>query len=236
MLLRLESFLPVIILEYQKVLKRDNVTIVDFDYERIRAAINKAFIAVMKIECNKDDMKSMLGSIITKLKTSGRDPISLEFIQDVVESTLMTFGFNDVAKSYILYRQKSADRRKAIEEFKKDKTIEWDTRFKKYTRTYDEKLLVNELIKNSAKLILCIGDGNLNDILESFTDESNLIDALIPYFKDQYSLLTNLPNCFSEYSVDTIECKECGVSSICQKDSQQKVISYGIANDLDRNS
>jgi len=217
-------------------MKRDNVTTVDYDSDRIRTAMNKAFLAVTKVECNKDDMHCMLNSIECTLQAEEKNPIPLELIQDVVESTLMEFGFNDIAKSYILYRQKSADRRKALEQFKKDKTIEWDTRLKKYTRLDDNSQLVNELIKNSAKLILSIGNGALDDILESLTDESNLVDSLIPYFKDQYSLLSNLPNCFSEYSIEKIECKECEVSSICQRDSQQAAIAVGIADDLNRNS
>lgn len=44
---------------------------------------------------------------------SDRDGIGVEEIQNIVETTLMTHGFFDVAKQYIVYRQKHAQRRDA---------------------------------------------------------------------------------------------------------------------------
>ena len=48
-----------------------------------------------------------------ELAISERDGISVEEIQDQVEKALMTHGFYDVAKHFIVYRQKHAQRRNA---------------------------------------------------------------------------------------------------------------------------
>ena len=86
------------------VLKRDG-KIVDFDIAKIRDAIKLAFEA-----CEKDFNDSVLDFIALRV-TAEFEPkikdshISVEDIQDSVESVLAQAGYSDVAKAYILYRR-----------------------------------------------------------------------------------------------------------------------------------
>jgi ribonucleoside-triphosphate reductase len=87
-----------------QVKKRDG-KICDFDISKIGVAITKAFEAV-----GKDYHPSVIDLLALKV-TSDFTPkikdgrISVEDIQDSVESVLVQAGFADVAKSYILYRK-----------------------------------------------------------------------------------------------------------------------------------
>ena len=86
------------------VVKRDG-KVVGFDLHKIRDAITKAFDACQK-QYNSD-MVDFLALKVTadfehKIKD---DKISVESIQDSVESVLIKAGYDDVAKAYILYRR-----------------------------------------------------------------------------------------------------------------------------------
>ena len=96
-----------------KISKRDG-GIDDFEQEKITAAISKAMAAV-----NHEDGKpaQKLSNEVVKLideRFEGRIP-SVENVQDIVEEVLIRGGYAEVAKAYILYRQ----RRTEIREFKK---------------------------------------------------------------------------------------------------------------------
>ena len=96
-----------------KIRKRDD-RIVDFDHRKIATAISKAMAAV-----NYEDGKlaRKLSNDVVKLideRFQGRIP-SVENVQDLVEEVLIKDGYAEVAKAYILYRQ----RRTEIREFKK---------------------------------------------------------------------------------------------------------------------
>lgn len=58
-----------------------------------------------------DDVESVTAAVETAV--GGRESISVEEIQDEVEKALMAKGFFDVAKQFILYREKHAQRRNA---------------------------------------------------------------------------------------------------------------------------
>lgn len=91
-----------------KVIKRDN-RIVDFDIEKIRSAVMKAFIEVDGKLLSQESFHTSLkiGEVISHMK---RDNMSVEEIQDEVEKQLMHSDRPDVARAYILYR---AERNKA---------------------------------------------------------------------------------------------------------------------------
>ncbi|MCR5731774.1 MAG: ribonucleoside triphosphate reductase [Sphaerochaetaceae bacterium] len=87
-----------------KVVKR-NGDIVAFDIKKIESAILRAFVATNKNY--NDDVIQMLA-----LRASSRfadkvkdDKITIEDIQDSVETVLAQTGYEDVAKAYILYRK-----------------------------------------------------------------------------------------------------------------------------------
>lgn len=90
-----------------KVYKRDG-TEQEFDISKIRNAINKANKSVDNA-LNDVDIERVMTTIQSSLK--GFTIVGVEDIQDIVERALMKHNKYDVAKSYILYRQKHAQER-----------------------------------------------------------------------------------------------------------------------------
>ena len=86
------------------VIKRDG-QVVDFDLTKIKNAIIKAFDA-----CGKQYHPDMIDFLVLKV-TADFEPkvkeqkITVENIQDSVESVLIKAGYDDIAKAYILYRR-----------------------------------------------------------------------------------------------------------------------------------
>jgi ribonucleoside-diphosphate reductase alpha chain len=95
-----------------KVMKRDG-TIVPFDRKKITVAIYKAMKATGVENYNEADRLSQI--VQKRLEEMGLEVPKVEEIQDVVEEVLMREGYTNVAKAYILYRE----RRKLIREIKK---------------------------------------------------------------------------------------------------------------------
>ncbi len=86
------------------VLKRDGA-VVDFDIKKIGTAIKKAFDA-SKTEYNDDIIDFIALKVTADFNKKIKDSkIAVEDIQDSVERVLSQAGYNDVAKSYILYRK-----------------------------------------------------------------------------------------------------------------------------------
>ena len=90
------------------VKKRDGA-IQQFDVKKIEAAIEKAFAAEHKF--SNPDIIEMLALRVTAefSKKIRNDIIDIEDIQDAVEVVLIQAGYVDVAKCYILYRQKQTE-------------------------------------------------------------------------------------------------------------------------------
>ena len=82
------------------VIKRDG-TKENFDIDKIQRAVYSAFKAVGKPM--PDYLVKMIDSLFSQLEG---DAISVEEIQDKIENILMNDKFFDVAKAYILYREK----------------------------------------------------------------------------------------------------------------------------------
>ncbi|MFZ2299852.1 MAG: ribonucleoside triphosphate reductase [Candidatus Moraniibacteriota bacterium] len=94
-----------------KVQKR-NGGIVDFDLSKIENAIVKAALAVGK----EGDVTAhiLAQDVYAKLEEQFEDGIpSVEQTQDLVEETLIQYDYADVAKAYILYREKRREVREA---------------------------------------------------------------------------------------------------------------------------
>lgn len=87
------------------VIKRDG-TREEFEIDKIQKAVYSAFKAENKIM--PDYLVKMIDSLFSQLEG---DTISVEEIQDKVEDILMNNKFFDVAKSYILYREKHKEAR-----------------------------------------------------------------------------------------------------------------------------
>jgi ribonucleoside-diphosphate reductase alpha chain len=89
------------------VRKRDG-RLEKFDPQRISSAITKAFMAIKAPDGERS--KAIAQDVITELKAHfPTEPPGVEEIQDIVEKALMRAGETDVAKAYMLYRQKRAE-------------------------------------------------------------------------------------------------------------------------------
>jgi ribonucleoside-diphosphate reductase alpha chain len=83
-----------------KIKKRDG-RVVPYDVKKVEISIKKAMESV-GIENGED----IVFLVEEKIKEINKYPISIEDVQDIIEECLMDLGYNSVAKSYILYREK----------------------------------------------------------------------------------------------------------------------------------
>ena len=98
----------------QRVQKRDG-SIVKFDPEKIRHAIFRAAFEVLQDKTKASPIAERLtGIVIKKLVAVYKDKLlHVESIQDTIEATLMSEEYSQIAKSYILYRERRSDLRLA---------------------------------------------------------------------------------------------------------------------------
>lgn len=90
------------------IVKKRDGRVVEFDVTRITKAISKAMNEVGKL----DEVKaSQLADKVTKSLKGGEETV--EHIQDIVEKVLMASSLKDVARAYIIYREKRNRARKA---------------------------------------------------------------------------------------------------------------------------
>lgn len=97
-------------IEKRKVVKRDG-RIVDFDSEKIVAAVEAAFNSV-----NQSLPPRLLRSFIKDITVNLPDPVSVEDIQNKVERKLMDSKYFQAAKAFILYREKHRELRDIAED------------------------------------------------------------------------------------------------------------------------
>ena len=97
-----------------RIKKRDG-TVVDFNQDKITKAIAKAMESQGITDPSSAKTTSDIAAFMIEEKFGGYTVPSVEQIQDIVEMVLMKQGYLEVAKSYILYREKH----KGIREAKK---------------------------------------------------------------------------------------------------------------------
>ncbi|MFA4936165.1 MAG: ribonucleotide reductase N-terminal alpha domain-containing protein, partial [Candidatus Methanoperedens sp.] len=98
----------------QKIRKRDG-RLVEFERSKIAKAVFKAFIATKTKDGKRgEEIAAEVVKIIEK-RIPGIPGV--EDVQDIVEEVLIKNGYAAVAKSYILYREKRAQIRKAKQFF-----------------------------------------------------------------------------------------------------------------------
>ena len=83
----------------------------EYQNTKIKEAIEKAFHS-LSLSISESELSTMIIDIESQIT----DSITVENIQDIVEETLMKYGYHQVAKAYILYRQKHLEQRRVIEE------------------------------------------------------------------------------------------------------------------------
>ena len=97
-----------------RIKKRDG-SVVDFTQDKITHAVYKAMESHGLTEQNEAKSISDLVTFMIEERFGGYTVPSVEQIQDIVELILMRRGHHDIAKSYILYREKHKEIRQARE-------------------------------------------------------------------------------------------------------------------------
>lgn len=128
-----------------RVRKRDG-SIVDFDLNKIKNAIERAFKAENKYY--DDNILNLLSLNTTAIFNSKikEDTIDVEDIQDAVEIALIQGGYIDIAKSYIVYRKRH-------ESLRQIKNTELD-----YAATVNNYLKINDWrVKENSTVTYSVG-------------------------------------------------------------------------------
>jgi len=120
-----------------RIKKRDG-TIVDFVQDKITKAVYKAMESHGVTDSRTAKSVSDIANFVLEDKFGGYTIPSVEQIQDIVEMVLMKQGYHEIAKSYILYRE----RHKGIREAKKI-GINLERLIKNYINDVDWKIKEN---------------------------------------------------------------------------------------------
>ena len=101
-------------MKIEHIIKRDFTTTV-YDLNKIIDAIEKAMSAVgVGNRQNADDVASLVNQkLLERKKTEPEYIPTIEQVQDTVETKLMESQFPEVAKAYILYRNKRSQQRQS---------------------------------------------------------------------------------------------------------------------------
>ena len=127
------------------VLKRDG-KVVGFDLEKIKSAITMAFDACDR-QYHPDTIDFLVLKVTADFESKIEDgKISVENIQDSVESVLIKAGYDDVAKAYILYRKQ------------REKLRNLNTTMLDYKSTVDDYLKINDWrVKENSTVTYSVG-------------------------------------------------------------------------------
>ncbi len=99
-------------MEYKVLnIKKRNGEIAAYNSDKIKIAVSKAFEDCEKTYSD-ELLKNIVADVEATLSTADQSTPTVEQIQDAVETSLMRAGYFDVAKRYILYRQKRTEQRK----------------------------------------------------------------------------------------------------------------------------
>ncbi len=163
-----------------RVIKRDS-SIVTFEQSKIRDAIYKALVSVKNDD--KSLAKILADDVVSLIKKSKKDRINVEAVQDIVERILIKHNLPDVAKSFIIYRHKREELRKAKSIFGKSDEL---------------KLSVNAMKVLSARYLLKDETGKIIETpSQLFRRVAKAVDLDKKYEEEFYRLMASrdfMPN------------------------------------------
>lgn len=124
--------------------KKRNGDLEMFELGKIKSAIKRTFES-----CNRNYQDSIIETLSIKAvanaeKKVSNDILSVEDIQDSVESILMGYGYEDVSKAYILYRKQHEKARNA-----KDTVLDYKKLIEGYTKAEDWRVKENSTVTYS---------------------------------------------------------------------------------------
>ena len=157
-----------------KVQKRDG-KIVKFDITRVENAVKKAFKSA-NIEIT-DSVIESIDESFNDLDNEDNIPIQIEIIQDKIERKLYQLGYYQVAKMFILYREK----RKEVRDWT-EKKINFIDKYKKSSNTANATVDDNSNVSNKNIGILNSEIHKADNILISRRMISEKLKELYPNF------------------------------------------------------
>lgn len=95
---------------YSMKIRKRNGELVEFIPEKIKSALEKAFVGQGK-KIDEEKLHKLLTTLLSRLPND--EGLTVELVQDEAERVLMEYGWYDVAKAYILYREKRSILRQA---------------------------------------------------------------------------------------------------------------------------
>ena len=122
-----------------KVTKRDG-QIVDFNPDKIKIAINNC---LSQLGYSNTDVEQVFKAVMDRIEEEDRENISVETIQDLVETSLMDLSYYNAAKSFILYRKNH----EAIRDYVRRKT-DFIAKYKESTNTANATVDDNSNVAN----------------------------------------------------------------------------------------
>ena len=135
------------------VVKRDG-KIKDFDISKIVSAIVRAFEAKQK-EYNQSTIEFLALKVTAHFHDKIRDElITVEDIQDSVETVLIQAGYDDVAKAYILYRRQHENVRNAKNTF-----LDYKSLVNNYLKINDWRVKENSTVTYSVGGLILSNSG-----------------------------------------------------------------------------
>lgn len=125
------------------VRKRNGDSVI-FDLSKIQAAITKSFES-----CGRNYQDTIVEKLAMKAVARAEQRIkdnllNVEDIQDSVESVLMSYGYEDVAKAYMLYRKQHENARNAT-----NTLLDYKQTVEKYTNNIDWRVKENSTVTYS---------------------------------------------------------------------------------------
>lgn len=95
---------------YSMKIRKRNGELVEFIPGKIKSALEKAFVSQEK-KIDEEELSKLLTTLLSRLPND--EGLTVELVQDEAERVLMEYGWYDVAKAYILYREKRSILRQA---------------------------------------------------------------------------------------------------------------------------
>lgn len=149
---------------YSMKIRKRNGELVEFIPGKIKSALEKAFVGQGK-KIDEEELSKLLTTLLSRLPND--EDLTVELVQDEAERVLMEYGWYDVAKAYILYREKRSILRQA-------------------------RAFIIEAVSGDDKL-----DELLRIVQSDFNDESYSLSALQAKFDSFYKPSMNEEECYA---------------------------------------
>ena len=149
---------------YIMKIRKRNGELVEFIPGKIKSALEKAFVGQGK-KIDEEELSKLLTTLLSRLPND--EGLTVELVQDEAERVLMEYGWYDVAKAYILYREKRSILRQA-------------------------RASIIETVSGDDKL-----DELLRIVQSDFNDESYSLNALQAKFDSFYKPSMNEEECYA---------------------------------------